>query len=271
LNSSRRLVLFVDEADLSRREDRMGNVVETFGLTKRYDRETVVDHLDLTVEAGEIFGFLGPNGAGKTTTLLMLLGLTEPTEGRSLVLGFDPLRRPLEVKSRVGYMAENMGIYRDLTARESLRYIAELNDLHGIERDIFATLELTGLAEAADKPTGTFSRGMRQRLGLAEVLIKNPALIFLDEPTLGLDPDGIATMLDLVERLPAERGVTVVLSSHLLHLVSRVAHRVAILDRGRVLAQGALEVLAAESGLPLDLEAVYHHYLPRVGENEAQA
>ncbi|MDR1546578.1 MAG: ABC transporter ATP-binding protein [Deltaproteobacteria bacterium] len=247
----------------------MEHVVETFGLTKRYGSETAVDHLDLAVEAGEIFGFLGPNGAGKTTTLLMLLGLSEPSEGRALVLGLDPLRSPLAVKSKTGYLAENMGVYRDMTARESLRYIAELNRLDRVELAAAEALELVGLGEAADKLTGAFSRGMRQRLGLAEVLIKQPGLVFLDEPTLGLDPDGIAAMLELIERLPRERGLTVVLSSHLLHLVSRVAHRVAILDHGRLLAQGSVAELAAERGVAPDLEEVYRCCLKRAGEEAA--
>ncbi|MDR0621288.1 MAG: ABC transporter ATP-binding protein [Deltaproteobacteria bacterium] len=237
----------------------MTYVVETFGLSKDYGRERVVDNLNLSIEEGEIFGLLGPNGAGKTTTLLMLLGLSEPSAGSSRVLGLDPLKHPLEVKSGVGYMAENMGVYADLTARENLRFLAELNRIETPAID--ECLELVGLAAAADKKAGTYSRGMRQRLGLAEVLIKNPKLAFLDEPTLGLDPDGIATMLELIERLPREKGLTIVLSSHLLHLVSRVAGRVAILNRGQLLAMGGLAELAAEAGVPEDLEKVYRHYL----------
>ncbi|MDR1111228.1 MAG: ABC transporter ATP-binding protein [Deltaproteobacteria bacterium] len=245
----------------------MDCVVETFGLTKRYGRETVVDGLDLAIGAGEIFGLLGPNGAGKTTTLLMLLGLSEPSSGRSRVLGHDPVREPLAVKSQVGYMAENMGVYADLTARQNLLFLAGLN---GIEKPaVDECLELVGLASVADRRAGTFSRGMRQRLGLAEVLIKNPRLAFLDEPTLGLDPDGIATMLELIERLPREKGLTIVLSSHLLHLVSRVAGRVGILDRGRLLALGTVAGLAGECGAAEDLEAIYRHFLKGTGEAAA--
>ncbi|MDR1486703.1 MAG: ABC transporter ATP-binding protein [Deltaproteobacteria bacterium] len=232
-------------------------VLETFGLTKRYGRDTVVDHLDLSVEKGEIFGFLGPNGAGKTTTILMMLGLSEPSEGRSLVLGEDPIKSPLKVKANVGYLAENMGVYPDLTARENLSFIAQLNSLKNSNPIVDEMLALVGLTQAADKKAGTFSRGMRQRLGLAEVLLKSPKLVFLDEPTLGLDPDGIAVMLELIERLPREMGLTVILCSHLLHLVSRVAKRVGILDRGRLLALGTVEQLAQERGLAPDLELIY--------------
>ncbi|MDR2366709.1 MAG: ABC transporter ATP-binding protein [Deltaproteobacteria bacterium] len=223
----------------------------------------MVDNLNLAIEPGEIFGLLGPNGAGKTTTLLMLLGLSEPSGGHCAVMGVNPLKSPLEVKSKVGYMAENMGVYADLTARENLRFLAGLNGIKNPAID--ECLELVGLTSAADKKAGTYSRGMRQRLGLAEVLIKNPRLAFLDEPTLGLDPDGIATMLELIERLPREKGLTIVLSSHLLHLVSRVAGRVAILNRGRLLAMGSLADLAAKPGLPEDLETVYRHYLKAEG------
>ncbi|MDR1677224.1 MAG: ABC transporter ATP-binding protein [Deltaproteobacteria bacterium] len=237
----------------------MSHIVETFGLTKFYGRDKVVDDLNLTINEGEIFGLLGPNGAGKTTTLLMLLGLCEPSQGYSRVLGVDPLRSPLTVKSQVGYMAENMGVYADLTARQSLTFLADLNKIK--EPKIDECLELVGLASVGDKKAGTFSRGMRQRLGLAEVLIKNSKLAFLDEPTLGLDPDGIATILELIHRLPKDKGLTIVLSSHLLHLVSRVADRVAILSRGRLLALGSLPELAAQSGLTEDLEDIYRWFL----------
>ncbi|MDR1395626.1 MAG: ABC transporter ATP-binding protein [Deltaproteobacteria bacterium] len=246
----------------------MEYAAETFDLTKKYGRETVVDCLNLKVRPGEIFGFLGPNGAGKTTTLLMLLGLSEPSSGRAEVLGLDPRREPLKVKSQTGYLPENMGFYGDLTASENLDYITELNGLGrpaGLRDEI---LEMVGLKEAGSKLVSAFSRGMRQRLGLAGVLIKNPRLIFLDEPTLGLDPEGIATMLDLIERLPRERGLTVILSSHLLHLVARVATRVGILNRGRLLALGTLEELAEKTGGRSDLEEIYRHFF-RQGEEAA--
>jgi ABC-2 type transport system ATP-binding protein len=244
-------------------------VVRTRGLTKRYGRRTVVDDLTLDIGAGEIFGLLGPNGAGKTTTLLMLLGLSEPSAGSAEVLGLDPLRRPLEIKAQVGYLAENMGVHGDLTARQSLDFICDLNRLSGDSRIVDEVLEVVGLTEAADRRTAEFSRGMRQRLGLAEVLVKNPRLVFLDEPTLGLDPDGIATMLELIGRLPAERGLTVILSSHLLHLVSRVADRVGVLDHGRLLAIGGIGELAERSGVEPDLELVYRS-LFRTPEAEAR-
>ncbi len=245
-----------------------GPVIRARGLTKRYGRLTAVDGLDLSVEPGEVFGLLGPNGAGKTTTILMLLGLSEPTSGEARVFGLDPVDHPLEIKRRTGYLPENPGFYADLTARQNLRFVAALNRLTGPagEAAIEGALVSVGLTEAADRRAGTFSRGMRQRLGLAEVLLKSPDLLFLDEPTLGLDPDGIEWLLDLIVELSRGRGLTVVWSSHLLHLVERVADRVAIVRRGRLAALGSPADLAAAAGLTGGLTEVYRHYFHRIPE-----
>ena len=175
-------------------------VIRMEELTKRYGAQTAVDHLSLEVPEGEIFGFLGPNGAGKTTTMLMLLGLTEPTSGTVRVCGYDPARDPLKVKEVIGYLPENVGFYEDMDARQNLRYIARLNripDAVSAGR-IDRLLEEVDLAKEADKKVGSYSKGMRQRLGIAEVLIKEPKVVFLDEPTIGLDPDGTNRMLDLI-------------------------------------------------------------------------
>jgi len=223
-------------------------VIEARGLTKRYGQRTVVDGLDLTVHEGEIFGLLGPNGAGKTTTILMLLGLTEPTAGTARVLGHDPLREPLEVKRQVGYLPENVGFYDDLTGFENLLYTARLNGIDEREAraHIASLLEAVGLASAADRRVREYSRGMRQRLGLADVLVKRPRIIILDEPTLGIDPKGVDEVLQLIARLSQEERVTVLLSSHLLHQVQRICHRVGIFVGGRLIAQGPVESLARQ-------------------------
>jgi len=244
----------------------MGAVIQTEGLTKRYGHQTAVDALTLEIPEGEIFGFLGPNGAGKTTTLLMLLGLTEPTSGRARVLGFDPLREPLKIKRHVGYLPENVGFYDDLTAEENLRFIAELNGLRNGQADrlIEEALQKVGLAQERTKLVGHYSRGMRQRLGIAELLIKEPRLVFLDEPTLGLDPDGIHRMLDLIVSLSKEQGITVVLSSHLLHQVQRICNRVGIMLRGKLVASGTVDELAklklGPEAAGTDLEEVYMRF-----------
>lgn len=222
-------------------------VIETQDLTKRYGDFVAVDTLNLTVEQGQTFGLLGPNGSGKTTTILMLLGLTEPTAGRVRVLGFDPVRQPLSVKARVGYLPERLGFYEELTARENLIYIAKLNGLHRDEayRRIDTVLAQMDLSKVADQRVATFSRGMRQRLGLAEVLLKQPQLIIMDEPTQGLDPEVAHEFLNIVRHLKAE-GITVLLASHLLHQVQAVCDRVGLFHEGKMVLEGTVKELAQQ-------------------------
>ncbi|MBI2873557.1 MAG: ABC transporter ATP-binding protein [Firmicutes bacterium] len=222
-------------------------VIETSGLVRRYGDLTAVDHLDLTVCQGEIFGLLGPNGAGKTTTILMLLGLTEPTEGRVRIAGLDPSRQPLEVKRITGYLPDNVGFYDEMTGRDNLRYTAALNGIPRpeAERRIAKALQRVGLPETADRKAGTYSHGMRQRLGLADVLVKEPRIIVLDEPTVGLDPEGARDFLELTREL-AREGITVLLSSHLLHQVQEICDRVGIFVSGRMVACGRVHDLAEQ-------------------------
>ncbi|WP_028987364.1 ABC transporter ATP-binding protein [Thermicanus aegyptius] len=226
----------------------MENVIQLEGLTKRYGEFTAVDHLDLSLKKGEIFGFLGPNGAGKSTTILMLLGLVEPTEGTAHVLGYNATREPLEVKRRVGYLPDNVGFYEEMTGLENLLFTAELNGLSRDEGERRANNLLTrvGLTEAQGKKAGTYSRGMRQRLGLADVLMKQPELIILDEPTLGIDPEGVRDFLALIQTLSKEEGITVLLSSHHLHQVQRICDRVGLFVRGRLIALGTVEELSRQ-------------------------
>ncbi|MFP5331176.1 MAG: ABC transporter ATP-binding protein [Acidimicrobiia bacterium] len=226
------------------------------GLTKQYGDRTVVDALDLEVGAGEVFGLLGPNGAGKTTTILMLLGLVEPTSGHIEIMGLDPVRHPLKVKRRVGYLPDAVGFYDTMTGRENLRFTAQLNqlDTNGAEARITDVLAEVGLADAADRPAGTYSRGMLQRLGIADALLKDPAVLILDEPTTAIDPEGVAEMLTLIRRLAEERSVTVLLSSHLLHQVQAVCDRVAIFIAGRAVAVGTPTELAASRSGPEVIE-----------------
>jgi ABC-2 type transport system ATP-binding protein len=241
-------------------------IIETEKLTKRYGAQTAVNELDLQIGEGEVFGFLGPNGAGKTTTLLMFLGLTEPTSGKIHVCGFDPKRDPLRVKERVGYLPENVGFYEDMDARENLQYVARLNripDETSAPR-IDTWLKEVGLYEEAEKKVGVYSKGMRQRLGIAEVMIKEPKLIFLDEPTIGLDPDGTNRMLDLIHSLSRDKNITVFLSSHLLDQVQRICDRVGIMIKGNLVAVGPIQELAKEK-LGIDkerytLEEIYMRY-----------
>jgi ABC-2 type transport system ATP-binding protein len=224
----------------------MSPIIETQGLTKRYGDIVAVDSLDLSLQPGEVFGLLGPNGSGKTTTILMLLGLTEPTSGWARVLGLDPLRNPLAVKRRVGYMPDAVGFYDELTARDNLRYTARLNGIPRAEAEatIDEVLERMGLTDVRDRPVHTFSRGMRQRLGLADVLLKRPQVAILDEPTIGLDPEAAHEFLGMIRGLKAE-GITILLASHLLHQVQAVCDRVGLFSQGRMVLVGTVEELSA--------------------------
>ncbi|HVY98334.1 MAG TPA: ABC transporter ATP-binding protein [Dongiaceae bacterium] len=235
-------------------------VITARALTKRYGKTRVVDAIDFTVERGEIFGLLGPNGAGKTTTILMMLGLTEVSGGDVQVLGHNPAREPLAVKRRVGYLPDMVGFYDHLTARENLAYTARLMGIPAGERQtrVAESLARVRLADVAERNVSTFSRGMRQRLGLAEILMKKAEIAILDEPTSGLDPQSTVEFLDMIRSLKAE-GVTVLLSSHLLDQVQRICDRVALFQSGRIVLLGTVPDLARQvlgGGFVVEVEAV---------------
>ncbi|MGN6581284.1 MAG: ABC transporter ATP-binding protein [Bordetella sp.] len=234
-------------------------VIQARDLTKRYGSATAVDGVGFDIGAGEIFGLLGPNGAGKTTTILMLLGLTQVTSGSVRVLGMDPQRDPLAVKRNLGYLPDAVGFYDDMSARDNLAYIARLLGLGAAERQrrIGAALARMRLADVADKRVGTFSRGMRQRLGLAEILVKQARVAILDEPTSGLDPQSTEEFLALIRSLK-EDGVTVLLSSHLLDHMQRICDRVALFRKGRIALMGSVPELASQvlgGGFAVEVQA----------------
>jgi ABC-2 type transport system ATP-binding protein len=238
------------------------NVIEVKGLTKRYNGTAVVNGISFSVAHGEIFGLLGPNGAGKTTTILMLLGLSDISDGTARVLGHDPEREPLAVKRRVGYLPDQVGFYDNLTAAENLRYTARLMGLERAEREerIKVSLDHVGLAEVADKRVRTFSRGMRQRLGLAEILIKDVQIAILDEPTSGLDPHATVELLDIIRGLK-QKGVSMLLSSHLLDRVQSVCDRVALFNEGNIALLGTVPELGRQvlgGGFRVGVEAEGH-------------
>jgi ABC-2 type transport system ATP-binding protein len=235
------------------------HIIELTDLTKQYGNYTAVDRLNLSIRKGEIFGLLGPNGAGKSTTILMMLGLTEPTSGTVRVCNWDATRYPIEVKKRAGYLPEDVGFYEDYTGFENIVYTAQLNGIGRSEAAQRAQqlLHRVGLAEAAHKKAGKYSRGMRQRLGLADVLIKNPQVIILDEPTLGIDPKGVQEFLSLIVQLSREEGLTVLLSSHHLEQIQAICDRVGLFVKGKLLAEGNLHTLAEDlfTGEPLTIHA----------------
>ena len=225
-----------------------GLVLRTQGLTKKYGDRLVVDRLSLTVERGDIYGFLGQNGAGKSTTMRMLLRLVRPTAGSTQILGFDMSRKPLRALARIGAIIEAPAFYENFSAWKNLRMFAALSGGANAKR-IAAALETVGLSERAHDPVRVYSHGMRQRLGIAQALLPNPEFIILDEPTDGLDPQGIHEMRSLIVRLRDEYGLTVMLSSHLLHEVEQICNRVAIIDEGRLVYQGSVHELVGEDSM----------------------
>ena len=216
--------------------------LQTEDLTKRFGARTAVDRLCLRVERGDIYGFLGPNGAGKSTTLRMLLGLVRPTSG---VIKF-PLRTSgweyLQARSRVGAIIEAPAFYDNFSGRRNLQLLASLSG--GVHRKrVEEVLEIVGLSDRAQDPVKVYSYGMRQRLGIAQALLPTPELIILDEPTNGLDPQGIQETRELIRRLREEFGLTVLLSSHLLSEIEQLCNRVGIIHEGRLLYEGGPETL----------------------------
>lgn len=224
------------------------SIIHTEGLTKQYGEKYAVRDLNLDIRQGEIFGLLGPNGAGKTTTTLMLLGLTEPTEGSAWIDGWNCTKESIAVKRIVGYLPDNVGFYGDMTGRENLRFTGRLNGLpeEVMEQQCDALLRRVGMEYAADQKAGTYSRGMKQRLGIADVLMKNPKVIIMDEPTLGIDPEGMRELMHLIQQLAKEDGRTILISSHQLYQIQQICDRVGLFVEGQLIASGKIEELAAQ-------------------------
>jgi len=234
-------------------------VIRACDLTKSYGGKVAVDHLNLEIAPGEVFGLLGPNGAGKTTVILMIMGLTDVTDGSIEVLGMNPAHHPLSVKRHIGYMPDTVGFYENLTARQNLAYTGRLAGLDsaGIDPRIDDVLARVGLSDVKNSRVGAFSRGMRQRLGLADALLKKPSIVILDEPTSGLDPQATVEFLSLIRDLKAD-GTTILLSSHLLERVQEICDRVALFRQGRIVLNGTVEDLANKvlgSGYRIEVEA----------------
>jgi ABC-2 type transport system ATP-binding protein len=207
-------------------------------LTKVYEGVRAVDAINLTIEKGEVFGFLGPNGAGKTTTIGMMVGLIEPTSGHCLIDDIDVTRKPLEAKRFTGYLPDGVGFYPNLTARQNLKYFSKFYGTKDADMDarITGLLDRVGLGKV-EKPVGSYSRGMKQRLGLAQALLNDPEYVFLDEPTNGLDPEGVVQFREIIKELAA-RGKTVFFSSHIIGEVQQVCHTIGIISHGKIVALG---------------------------------
>jgi ABC-2 type transport system ATP-binding protein len=218
------------------------NIVQTTELTKMYGDFTAVNKLNMEVEKGEIFGFLGPNGAGKTTTVLMLMGLSVPTSGTAQVGGFDIIEQSREIRSVASILPEYSSLYGDLTAFENLEYIGKLNDMPKEEREnrIHETLEIVDMLDWLDKKYESFSRGMKQRVGIASTMMKNPQVIFLDEPTMGLDPVGTREIRELILDLKHKQGLTIVMTSHILSEVQATCDRIGIINAGKLVLKDTM-------------------------------
>jgi len=247
-------------------------MIKTENLTKVYNGKPAVDGLNLEVGTGEIFGFLGPNGAGKSTTILMLTGMIEPTAGRCFVDGIEVAKDPLAVKKIIGYLPEDVGLYGNLTGEQNLDYFARFYGMDAADRkeriaDLLKLVHLDGVTQKA----GDYSRGMKQRLGLAQALINDPKVLFLDEPTANLDPEGVREYRDLIKRLAGD-GKTVFVSSHILSEVRAVCRTVGLLAAGRLVAQGTIEevarTLASPDGGTFRIVVETAEYLPDVEDPE---
>lgn len=231
----------------------MSYAVDLDNARKDYGRVTALHGLTLQIPQGEVVGLLGHNGAGKTTTIKLILGLIAPSSGSVEVLGSSPCAKGARsLRMRWGYLPENVCFYNQLTGREVLDYFARLKRVRAGERD--ALLERVGLGEAADRRVKTYSKGMRQRLGLAQALLGQPRLLMLDEPTVGLDPIAVRDFFSTLDEL-RRQGTTVILSSHVLPGIEQHIDRVAILQAGALKALGTLEQLRREAGLPLTIRA----------------
>ena len=244
-------------------------VIKAVNLTKKYGDFIAVKNLNLKIYQGEFFCLLGPNGAGKTTTFLMLLGLTRPTSGSAWVCGYNVMTHPIEVRKRVSFVPEVPGLYDDLTARENLTFTADLNGLpRGVrEKKIEGLLERVGLLKWADEKVGKFSRGMKQRLAIADALVKDPKVLILDEPTAGVDPAGSEEILSLLKTLTRDEGITVLMSSHLLHHVEKYSDRIAIMNRGEIVRVGNVGSLTkGENVIELELVEVDEDLISRIRE-----
>ena len=240
-------------------------MITVSNVSVQFGKRVLFNDVNLKFTSGNCYGIIGANGAGKSTTILMMLGLTEPTSGVVEICGINSTTHPIEVKKKIGYLPEDVGFYDDMTGPENLMYTARLNGIPDKEAKVKA-LELmkrVGLEDQLKKKTGKYSRGMRQRLGLADVLIKNPEIIILDEPTSGIDPAGVQEFIELIHWLSKEEGLTVLFSSHHLDQAQKVCDRVGLFSNGKILA---LIDMAELKDKKQDLSDIYNHYFEEGGE-----
>jgi ABC-2 type transport system ATP-binding protein len=216
-------------------------MIQVNGLTKDYGARRAIDNLSFDAEQGEIVGFLGPNGAGKTTTMRILTSYMPPTEGKAIVAGYDVVEESMQVRKRVGYLPETVPLYNDMTALDYLKYMADLRKIPSSEERAYETLEMVNLGDRATSYIGNFSKGMRQRVGLAQALIHRPEVLILDEPTIGLDPAQVVEIRHVIREIGKDR--TVLLSTHILSEAQQICDRVLIINKGHIVAEDTPENL----------------------------
>ncbi len=231
-------------------------------LTQVFDGVTAVDAVTMDIEKGEVFGFLGHNGAGKTVTIQMLTTLLRPTSGTARIGGHDICTDPMAVRRALGYVPENVSLYDTLTATENLMFFAQLSGVAQAARRVGQVLDLLDCSSLADKRVGGFSKGMRQRIGLAQAILHEPAVLFLDEPTSGLDPMGIKMLRDLILRLNSEFGMTVFMNTHLISEIAKTCTSIAVLSHGKLVYHDRIEAVTARYGDDTALEQLYLSLAP---------
>lgn len=235
----------------------MNKVIETQLLTKKYKDVTVLDSLTLSIEKGQIFGFLGHNGAGKTTTVSILTTLIDPTSGSASICGFDIQKERLNVQKRIGYLPENVKFYDNLTAFENLEYLAKLSGIKNPEKKINEVLAFIDFTGIENKKLGEFSKGMRQRIGIAQAILHDPEVLFLDEPTSGLDPMGIKKLREIIIKLNKEKGMTIFMNTHLLSEVAKTCTTIGVLNHGKLVYFDSLENTMKHFKNESSLEEIY--------------
>jgi ABC-2 type transport system ATP-binding protein len=231
--------------------------ISTQNLSKEYEGHAALSELNLEVQAGEIFGFLGHNGAGKTTTVSLLTTILPPTSGSATINGYDVVKKSAEVRNSIGYLPENVQFYQHLTLFENLEYFGQLSGMRKPRIRIAETLELLDFTEPINRRLGGFSKGMRQRAGIAQAILHRPTILFLDEPTTGLDPEGVIALRELILRLNRELGMTIFMNTHLLDEANKLCGRIGVLKQGQLIYSDTLKNAFAEFGVEESLENIY--------------
>lgn len=245
-------------------------VIDISHLNKTYGSgQQALSDLNLKIAEGEVFGFLGHNGAGKTTTIHILTTLLAPTSGTAEICGHSVVREPNEVRRQIGYVPENVRLYDTMTARANLRFFGRLSGVDNLELRIEETLEFLESQDLADRLVGSFSKGLRQRIGLAQAILHRPRVLFLDEPTSGLDPLGIKTLRDLIIRLNTEFGTTIFMNTHLISEIARTCHTIGVLNQGRLVFNDTIGAVTERYGDDAALEELYLSVTPVAKKTEA--